>query len=154
MQMVHEDNELYSVTDMAELLFGNTSPTSCYASHRLLSQERIFFKQAGRSPPRFQARSEKDVQSLRAKRLAEEKVLTRCSSSCSFQCFGETARHVHTLADCMTSAMTWFGAWDAILATCCDAVQLLSHCCCFFLHSAACTTTLLPDTLPLELYQA
>lgn len=110
MQMVYEDNELYSVTDMAELLFGNTSPTSCYASHRLLSQERIFFKQAGRSPPRFQARSEKDVQSLRAKRLAEEKVLARCSSSCSCQnCFGwlsRTALYGHTSADRMTSVMT------------------------------------------------
>ena len=73
--MVHEDSELYSVQEMAELLFGNTTPTSCYASHRLLSQERIFFKQAGRTPPRFQARSEKDVLSLKTKRLVEEKVL-------------------------------------------------------------------------------
>ncbi|KAL3150657.1 hypothetical protein ABBQ32_000455 [Trebouxia sp. C0010 RCD-2024] len=72
-EMVHEDNEVYSVTDMAELLFGNLSATSCYASHRLLSQERIFFKQVGRSPPRFQARSEKDVQSLKAKRQIDEK---------------------------------------------------------------------------------
>lgn len=74
-QMVHEDNEVYSVTAMAELLFGNLSATSCYASHRLLSQERIFFKQVGRGPPRFQARSEKDVHSLKAKRQADEKVL-------------------------------------------------------------------------------
>lgn len=80
LQMVHEDNEVYSVTDMAELLFGNLSATSCYASHRLLSQERIFFKQVGRSPPRFQARSEKDVQSLKAKRQIDEKVFARCSS--------------------------------------------------------------------------
>ena len=80
LQMVQEDNELYSVTDMAELLFGNASATSCYASHRLLSQERIFFKQVGRSPPRFQARSEKDVHSLKAKRAADEKVLVTSSS--------------------------------------------------------------------------
>ena len=76
MQMVHEDDELYSVTEMATLLFGNQEPTSCYASHRLLSQERIFFKQAGRSPPRFQARSAKEVHSLKAKRIADEKVGT------------------------------------------------------------------------------
>jgi hypothetical protein len=74
MQMVHEDDELYSVTEMASLLFGNEEPPSCYASHRLLSQERIFFKQAGRSPPRFQARSAKEVHSLKAKRIADEKV--------------------------------------------------------------------------------
>lgn len=77
MQIIHEDNELYSVTEMAQLLFGNTSAASCYASHRLLSQERIYFKQAGRSPPKFQARSEKDVHSLKTKRLVEEKVLAR-----------------------------------------------------------------------------
>ena len=74
-QMVHEDDELYSVTEMASLLFGNEEPPSCYASHRLLSQERIFFKQAGRSPPRFQARSAKEVHSLKAKRIADEKVM-------------------------------------------------------------------------------
>lgn len=85
--MVYEDNDLYSVAEMAQLLFGNTSATSCYASHRLLSQERTFFKQAGRSPPRFQARSEKDVHSLKTKRLVEEKVLTRCSI-CSYQVHG------------------------------------------------------------------
>lgn len=72
--MVHDDEELYSVKSMAELLFGNTDATSCYASHHLLSQERIFFKQASRSPPLFQARSPKDVNALRMKRDAEEKV--------------------------------------------------------------------------------
>lgn len=75
LQMVHEDNDLYSVQEMAELLFGNTSATACYASHCLLSQERTFFKQAGRSPPRFQARCEKDVRSIQLKRAADEKVL-------------------------------------------------------------------------------
>ena len=73
-QMVHEDNNLYSVQEMADLLFGNTSATACYASHRLLSQERVFFKQAGRSPPRFQARCEKDVRSIQLKRAADEQV--------------------------------------------------------------------------------
>lgn len=73
--MVHDDDELYSVTEMASLLFGNEEPRSCYASHRLLSQERIFFKQAGRSPPRFQARSAKEVHLLKAKRIADEKVI-------------------------------------------------------------------------------
>ena len=106
--MVHEDNDLYSVAEMAHLLFGNTSATSCYASHRLLSQERTFFKQAGRSPPRFQARSEKDVHSLKTKRLAEEKVLARCScSSCSCQTWVQVVVDGSlagtTLTDCMRS---------------------------------------------------
>ena len=55
--MVHDEEELYSVQSMAELLFGNTNAVSCYASHRLLSQERLYFKQA-----------------LRVKRDVEEKV--------------------------------------------------------------------------------
>ena len=75
-QMVHDDEELYSVQSMAELLFGNADASSCYASHRLLSQERTFFKQASRSPPLFQARSPKDVNALRMKQAAEEQVLT------------------------------------------------------------------------------
>lgn len=90
--MVYEDNELYSVIDMAHLLFGNTNATSCYASHRLLSQERIFFKQVGRGPPRFQARSEKDVQSLKARRSADEKVFARYrSSGCGYATMGQSA---------------------------------------------------------------
>lgn len=72
-EMVHEEKELYSVTEMAELLFGNENPASCYASHRLLNQERIFFKQAGRNPPRFQARPSAEVNSMRVKRAAEAK---------------------------------------------------------------------------------
>lgn len=72
--MVHDEEELYSVQSMAELLFGKTDASSCYASHYLLSQERIFFKQAGRSPPLFQARSPQDVNALRMKRAAEEQV--------------------------------------------------------------------------------
>lgn len=78
-QMVHEEEELYSVQTMAELLFGNTEATSCYASHYLLNQERIFFKQASRSPPLFQARSPKDVNALRMQRDAEEQVYSLMS---------------------------------------------------------------------------
>ena len=73
LQMVHADGELYSVTEMASLLFGNEDAVSCYASHRLLSQERMFFKQAGRKPPKFQARPPSEVNGLRAKKAAEEK---------------------------------------------------------------------------------
>lgn len=121
MQVVYEDKELYSVTDMAQLLFGNTSPTSCYASHRLLSQERIFFKQAGRSPPRFQARSEKDVQSLRAKRLAEEQVLSQIKQQLQLSSWwSRTALYEHTSADCIKSV--FFGGSEAIPVTCCETV--------------------------------
>lgn len=97
MQMVHEDDELYSVTEMATLLFGNQDPTSCYASHRLLSQERIFFKQAGRSPPRFQARSAKEVHALKAKRAADEKVSTGVRLAIVTHCTRMTNQiHEHT----------------------------------------------------------
>ena len=90
--MVHEDKELYSVTEMAELLFGNESPASCYASHRLLNQERIFFKQAGRNPPRFQARPSAEVNSMRAKRAAEAKACC-LHSSALLQCMRPSQLH-------------------------------------------------------------
>ena len=72
--MVHDEDELYSVQSMADLLFGNTDAVSCYASHRLLSQERMYFKQAGRNPPLFQARAPQDVHALTVKRELEKKV--------------------------------------------------------------------------------
>ena len=74
LQMVHDEEELYSVQSMADLLFGNTDAVSCYASHRLLSQERMYFKQAGRNPPLFQARAPQDVHALKVKRDLEDKV--------------------------------------------------------------------------------
>ena len=107
MQMVHEDDELYSVTEMATLLFGNQDPTSCYASHRLLSQERIFFKQAGRSPPRFQARSAKEVHALKAKRTADEKVSTGVSLAFVSRCMYITNQiHQHTAQSMMFTDVT------------------------------------------------
>ena len=40
-----DGNERYSVAQMADLLFGAQEPYHCYAAHRMLSEDRILFKQ-------------------------------------------------------------------------------------------------------------
>lgn len=57
----------YSVAEMADLIFGEASAPSCYATHRLLSEDRTFFKQVSRAPPLFQARSAKEVSDAHAR---------------------------------------------------------------------------------------
>ena len=49
--MKGEKEAYLSVAEMADLLFNDTSPDLCYASHRLLNEDRTFFKQVGRLPP-------------------------------------------------------------------------------------------------------
>ena len=45
MFQVSDGNERYSVAQMADLLFGAQEPYHCYAAHRMLSEDRILFKQ-------------------------------------------------------------------------------------------------------------
>lgn len=70
-----KENHL-DVVEMADLLFNDTSPGHCYASHRLLNEDRTFFKQVGRLPPKFVARSEAEVAAIRGRQEAELKVGT------------------------------------------------------------------------------
>ncbi len=44
-EMLIEDNDTATPQQMAELLFSDQSPTTCYAAHYLLSQDKIYFKQ-------------------------------------------------------------------------------------------------------------
>ena len=74
LQVVKEDEQFHTVVQMAELLFGETSPVSCYAAHRLLNEDRTYFKQVGRSPPMFQARSEREVAAAQAMLAAARQV--------------------------------------------------------------------------------
>ena len=72
---VSEGHELYSVTQMAELLFGRAAQSAqVYAAHKLLTGDRLLFKQAGRLPPLFQPRPSSEVQMLRARAAAEAEV--------------------------------------------------------------------------------
>ncbi|KAL4425691.1 hypothetical protein ABPG75_009707 [Micractinium tetrahymenae] len=57
---------VFTVPQMAEFLFNRVDPAACVATLRLLRDDRLYFKQAGRSPPMFSPRSEADVQSLQA----------------------------------------------------------------------------------------
>ncbi|KAK9829763.1 hypothetical protein WJX72_007759 [[Myrmecia] bisecta] len=73
-EMVLEDNTMFTTEQMADFIFGSVEPWACYAAHRLLTEDRLYFKQAGRSPPVFQARPEKDVRSMIAKQEADRKL--------------------------------------------------------------------------------
>lgn len=74
-QVVSEDGEeFYSVAQMADLLFNEGTPAACYAAHRLLNEDRTYFKQVGRAPPMFQARPEREVVNLRQQAEALRKV--------------------------------------------------------------------------------
>ena len=54
---------------------GRPAPAHKYAAHRLLSEDRTFFKQTNRSPARFQPRPETEVRSLVMKAEALAKVV-------------------------------------------------------------------------------
>ena len=73
-QVCTGSEETYDVASMAELLFGEATTVHNYAAHRMLSEDRTFFKQTNRSPARFQPRLQEDVQRLIAKAEAEAKV--------------------------------------------------------------------------------
>lgn len=74
LQVVTGSEDSYDVPGMAELLFGKATVANSYAAHRLLNEDRTFFKQVNRGPPRFQPRSETEVRSIQAKAAAEAKV--------------------------------------------------------------------------------
>lgn len=68
---VSDTSAVYSVPEMAELLFGGEpSPAQCAAAHALLSADRTFFKQTARLPPAFQPRSADAVAARRAEEAA------------------------------------------------------------------------------------
>eukprot|EP00891_Asterochloris_glomerata_P003086 jgi/Astpho2/3086/Aster-x0560 len=68
-----EPDALLSVPQMAQLLYARSDPVACYASHRLLNEDRVYFRQVGRAPPTFQPRAQRDVDSLLAKQQAEQR---------------------------------------------------------------------------------
>ena len=76
LQVVSEDQDFYNVVQMAEFLYGEVSPATCYSAHRLLNEDRTYFKQVGRVPPVFQARPAAEVAKLQAQAAAEKKVRT------------------------------------------------------------------------------
>lgn len=67
-------DESYDVPGMADLLFGEVTVSKAYAAHRLLNEDRTFFKQVNRGLPRFQPRSQTEVKSIQAKAAADAKV--------------------------------------------------------------------------------
>lgn len=67
-----EPGAIYTVPEMSELLFNSATPAAIAAAYKLLLTDVLYFKQAGRHPPMYAARSEADVRSLlRAAELAQ-----------------------------------------------------------------------------------
>lgn len=63
--------EVFTVPQMADFLFNNAGPVSCAAALRLLRADRLYFRQAGRSPPMFSPRTAAQVDSQIANLAAE-----------------------------------------------------------------------------------
>lgn len=61
-ELLNEEGEATNATALARLLFSDTQPTFCYAAHRLLSDDKIYFKQKG---DRYEPRSTAQVEELR-----------------------------------------------------------------------------------------
>ncbi|MEO1296065.1 MAG: ribonuclease R family protein [Cyanobacteria bacterium J06636_16] len=60
-ELLYEAGESVEPASLALLLFSDKSPAFCYAAHRLLSEDKIFFKQKG---DRYEPRSEAQVKEL------------------------------------------------------------------------------------------
>ncbi|NER78608.1 MAG: VacB/RNase II family 3'-5' exoribonuclease [Leptolyngbya sp. SIO1D8] len=60
-ELLHEVGESVDPAALALLLFSDRSPSFCYAAHRLLSEDKIFFKQKG---DRYEPRSAAQVEEL------------------------------------------------------------------------------------------
>jgi exoribonuclease II len=46
-EILSEENRIVTITEMAQLLFSEQSAACCYAAYRLLTQDKIYFKQKG-----------------------------------------------------------------------------------------------------------
>jgi exoribonuclease II len=61
-EILLEDKQATTPTDMALLLFSDQSPPLCYVAHRLLSDDKLYFKQKGDV---YEPRSESQVEELK-----------------------------------------------------------------------------------------
>jgi exoribonuclease-2 len=68
-ELLVEDGEAVTCTDMAQLLFSDQGPPLCYAAHCLLSEDKIYFKQKADS---YEPRPAGVVAEIKHQRLTEE----------------------------------------------------------------------------------
>ena len=61
-ELLTEENRAVDVKDLSTMLFSDTSPTACYAAHRMLSEDKLFFKQKG---DRYEPRPASQVTEIR-----------------------------------------------------------------------------------------
>ncbi|NMG57624.1 RNB domain-containing ribonuclease [Geitlerinema sp. P-1104] len=67
-ELLSEDGESVAPPDLALLLFSDSTPAQCYAAHRLLSEDKIYFKQKG---DRYEPRPATQVAELKHQLEAE-----------------------------------------------------------------------------------
>ncbi len=68
-ELLMEDGEAVTCSQMAQLLFSDQSPPLCYAAHCLLSEDKVYFKQKADA---FEPRPATVVAEIKHQRLAEE----------------------------------------------------------------------------------
>ena len=71
-ELLVEDGEAVTCSQMAQLLFSDQSPPLCYAAYCLLSEDKIYFKQKADS---YEPRPSATVAEIKHQRLAEESKL-------------------------------------------------------------------------------
>jgi hypothetical protein len=65
---------IFTVPAMAQLLFNRSDAAACAAALRMLRDDRLYFKQVGRSPPMFSARSRSQVEALEESQRQQQQV--------------------------------------------------------------------------------
>ena len=68
-ELLSEDGDFATPKSLAELLFSESTPEACYAAHRLLSTDKIFFKQKG---DRYEPRSASQISDIKHQLATEE----------------------------------------------------------------------------------
>ncbi|NJN21209.1 MAG: VacB/RNase II family 3'-5' exoribonuclease [Leptolyngbya sp. RL_3_1] len=74
-ELLSESSEAATPKSLALLLFSDTGPVQCYAAHRLLSDDKIYFKQKGdRYEPRSAAQVEEQLHQLEKEAQRQEEL--------------------------------------------------------------------------------
>ncbi|MDA0867827.1 MAG: ribonuclease R, partial [Cyanobacteria bacterium] len=74
-ELLNELSESTTPASLAQLLFSDTSPVTCYAAHRLLSDDKIYFKQKGdHYEPRSVAQVEEQLHQLEKEAQRQEEL--------------------------------------------------------------------------------
>ncbi len=68
-ELLQEERRALPLADIAQILFSSTAPTTLYATFRLLSEDRVYFKQKGEA---YEPRSQSQVQEIQNQLLIQQ----------------------------------------------------------------------------------